>query len=559
MSLRSGLSIAIVSTVFVSQMILHTAAQAAREREHITFDCDPGQLHGAAKLTCLVKRFEEGRRLFDEETFQGNGRTCVTCHSVENGTFSPKDAQKRLATNPSDPLFVGDGLDDGIHGTSRITEHATVRIEIPLPPRVKLANDPAATSVTLLRGRRRPSIRRRCNRYSCTTAAIPRSKSRRSGPFTRTPGTVSSRRPLQLQLIADFQRTAPRFFSSVPLFLFAQGGPPPRLPNGVTASEKRGRAMFDDVPITPGSTRGLCAMCHSGPMLDVSNEFNIFLPDSGSAVLRRPVSERNKLNLPTYEFIVDGTDRIVTPDPGSLSDRPLRKRVPAGALWSGRTAAARHRLQPVQDAGDLGIKRTAPYFHDNSSKTLEEVAEQYTFMFLLFAGINLTPQDEADIVAFLKLLLVSPRVAGSGWRRATNLVSGLEGPHLRRGARRRAERHLLDLARGGARRPAAADDNGIAASAPRGSSPAPREGEPIASRAEDRLPTALRVAHAAGLPVAPGVNARGRPAYAADGHVIVDVSATSLNPDLLSQLNGLSPEVKKTGPRSLQCTSRSGR
>ena len=51
-----------------------------------------------------------------------------------------------------------------------------------------------------------------------------------------------------------------------------------------------------------------------------------------------------------------------------------------------------------------GIKHTAPYFHDNSSKTLEEVAEQYTFMFKREAGIILTPQDEADIVAFLKLL-----------------------------------------------------------------------------------------------------------------------------------------------------------
>ena len=51
-----------------------------------------------------------------------------------------------------------------------------------------------------------------------------------------------------------------------------------------------------------------------------------------------------------------------------------------------------------------GIRHTAPYFHDNSSRTLEEVAEQYTFMFKREAGIILTPQDEADIVAFLKLL-----------------------------------------------------------------------------------------------------------------------------------------------------------
>jgi hypothetical protein len=32
------------------------------------------------------------------------------------------------------------------------------------------------------------------------------------------------------------------------------------------------------------------------------------------------------------------------------------------------------------------------------------VAEQYEFMFRTEAGINLTPQDQADMVAFLKLL-----------------------------------------------------------------------------------------------------------------------------------------------------------
>jgi cytochrome c peroxidase len=51
-----------------------------------------------------------------------------------------------------------------------------------------------------------------------------------------------------------------------------------------------------------------------------------------------------------------------------------------------------------------GIRHTAPYFHDNSAKFLEELAEHYTFFFENFVGITLTKQDEADIVAFLKLL-----------------------------------------------------------------------------------------------------------------------------------------------------------
>lgn len=406
MSRRYGLSVAILSTVFVSQMILQTYAQSgAQKAQPITFQCDPDQLQGAARLICLAKRFEEGRRLFDEETFQGNGRTCVTCHSIKTGTFSARDARQRLEANPADPLFVGDGLDDGVHGTSRITEHATVRIDIPLTSRIKLANDPTATSVTLLRG-------------SPTTINTPSLQpvfmydGRDSTLEGQALGAVHAHAhngveptPLQLQLIAEFQKTAPRFFSSLPLFLFAHGGPPPRLPNGITASEKRGRAMFDDVPITPGSTKGLCAMCHSGPMLDVSNEFNIFLPIPGLRFFGVSVSERNKLNLPTYEFIIDGTDTIVTPDPGHCLTDPLDPNefppeliAPVGPF-------------PLSIACNLfktpslwGIKRTAPYFHDNSSKTLEEVAEQYTFMFKREAGIILTPQDEADIVAFLKLL-----------------------------------------------------------------------------------------------------------------------------------------------------------
>jgi len=34
------------------------------------------------------------------------------------------------------------------------------------------------------------------------------------------------------------------------------------------------------------------------------------------------------------------------------------------------------------------IRHTAPYFHDNSAKSLEEVAAQYTFFFEAFLGIN---------------------------------------------------------------------------------------------------------------------------------------------------------------------------
>ena len=56
----------------------------------------------------------EGKHLFESETFDGNGRTCLTCHSSATGTVSPADAQKRFLENPLDPLFLHDGSDDGL-------------------------------------------------------------------------------------------------------------------------------------------------------------------------------------------------------------------------------------------------------------------------------------------------------------------------------------------------------------------------------------------------------------------------------------------------------------
>src|SRR5262245_54409475 len=74
------------------------------------------------------------RRLFERETFGGNGRTCRTCHGHKTGTISPAEAQRRFYVNPEDPLLVHDGSDDGHgNGVTRMLEHATILVEIPLP------------------------------------------------------------------------------------------------------------------------------------------------------------------------------------------------------------------------------------------------------------------------------------------------------------------------------------------------------------------------------------------------------------------------------------------
>ena len=61
-----------------------------------------------------------------------------------------------------------------------------------------------------------------------------------------------------------------------------------------------------------------------------------------------------------------------------------------------------------------GVGKTAPYFHDNSAKTLEDVAAHYNLFFSITSDpdgpgpappiLSLTPEDQADIVAYMKLL-----------------------------------------------------------------------------------------------------------------------------------------------------------
>src|SRR5437868_4169863 len=80
-----------------------------------------------------VGHSQDGKRLFERETFGGNGRTCLTCHSSDTGTVSPQDAQRRFYQSGNDPLFLHDGSDDGKgNGVSRMLKNATILVEIPL-------------------------------------------------------------------------------------------------------------------------------------------------------------------------------------------------------------------------------------------------------------------------------------------------------------------------------------------------------------------------------------------------------------------------------------------
>jgi cytochrome c peroxidase len=99
----------------------------------------------AARLTAIddeagARLIDPGKHTFERETFGGNGRTCLTCHSRGTGTLSPAEAQTRFARDANDPLFRGDGSDDGAgQGVQRMLTDATLLVRVPFADNVSLA------------------------------------------------------------------------------------------------------------------------------------------------------------------------------------------------------------------------------------------------------------------------------------------------------------------------------------------------------------------------------------------------------------------------------------
>ena len=265
----------------------------------------------------------DGQRLFERETFGGNGRTCSTCHTSATGTISPLEAQKRFKANRRDPLFAHDGSDDGLgNGASRMLSDATVLVEIPLPPNVTLADDPSARSIVVRRGIPSTLNTPALDRVLMLDGRQPDLESQAASAIAGHAQAKRSPTDAEIRRITDFEATDEAFFSSPALRAFARGGPAPELPQGRSDAEKRGRRFFEDVTDLADLKHGACAACHSGPMLNETNELLL-------AVAKVPVhtrfqsvrvSELNEARNPVHEFVFSNPDntttRLVSPDPG---------------------------------------------------------------------------------------------------------------------------------------------------------------------------------------------------------------------------------------------------
>jgi cytochrome c peroxidase len=206
----------------------------------------------------------------------------------------------------------------------------------------------------------------------------------------------------ELERIARFEG---RLFSASSLRGLARGRTELALPDGTSDAERRGRRFFEDRLDPSDREVGLCAACHSGPLLNETNELIPVPPRRrGGRFQDVLVAELNAAGNPVLDFEFtnpDGSTTLVrSPDPGR-------------ALITGDASDTFQSLNAFKIPILRGVRRTAPYFHDNSAKTLEDVMRHYALFFQIVTAprtdgdpppLILSDQDQADVVAFMKLL-----------------------------------------------------------------------------------------------------------------------------------------------------------
>lgn len=327
----------------------------------------------------------DGKRLFEEEEFGGNGRACVTCHSTETGSVSPAEVQARFAEDPNDPLFRAKDSDDGTGSSyDRLKTWAIFKVSVPTHPNCVPADDLAATEVTLFRGTGNTINTAPLDPVLMLDGREDNLEDQALGAVHAHYDNTEEPDARDLERIAEFQHTR-QFFSSDELYDFDNGGAPPELPPGNTPAEIRGRRFFEPT--------GMCGKCHGGAMLNTKvgdgGRFSTSLVTAPvMTVLPRPNPNRTWRTKNAQGNFVNR----IAEDPGRILQTGLRTdfglfKIPT--LWN--------------------VKNTAPYFHNNSAADLDILLKHYQEFFTrppVVPGPDgiLDDGEIADIKAYLLLL-----------------------------------------------------------------------------------------------------------------------------------------------------------
>ena len=395
------------------------------------------------------------RAFFDRspDGLAGNGRACADCHmATDTFQLSPAGVEARFQFlqwrrhfNPhaDDPLFRPIDADDfrtngeSASDFSNLRQNGLVRITFPLPANIKLI-DPATNA---------PSIE--------TFVDLWRSVPTVNDVALTGPGDVNPwpRGPNELggyQLDARITTLQEQALGALTNHAQIQNAPQQQFLDDLSSFQRvlftnlRVRALADairenttplpdpDPPLNTLEQDGkvvfvrACTQCHGGPSLSNAQAPAIRFHDIASQCPRPvdtvtparfayvPCPPRLARNARTYEITLANATKVrrTSSDPGR-------------ALLTGFVGGP----APLDDWNKFdmptlrGMGKTAPYFHNNSAATLEEVVDHYNAFFkrvranaapgvvppvLSTDGVNFdrphTPEERAALLAYLRKL-----------------------------------------------------------------------------------------------------------------------------------------------------------
>jgi mono/diheme cytochrome c family protein len=411
-------------TGVIAALVPHSGSgQGLEGNGAIELNCDEGPCDAVAR----------GRAAFNRRNLNqlgGNGRSCADCHMPSDSfqlspasaraRFDALQARREFNKNADDPLFRPVDADDfRINGDnaidfSNLVENGLVRVTMPLPLNVKLI-DPATgqptdeTSVDLWRavmpvlnvaitgpdgvlpiwppGAPRPPIMgqdpngpNRQGGYQHDARFGTLQEQARGAFFAHAQVSVEPPQGM-LDDLAAFQQT---LFSSPGVELLADaigsGSTPfPDPDPELNEFEQQGKVIFNRA----------CAQCHGAT-----------LHPSGStpeAAIVRPIVRYHNIQTACPRPTTDG----YLPCPERLARNARMYRITlANGTFQFVTTSDPGRLLLTGQPADLGvmditqlrgISRTAPYFHNNSAATLEEVVDHYIAFFARVGRLNPAP------------------------------------------------------------------------------------------------------------------------------------------------------------------------
>lgn len=382
----------------------------------------------------------------DPAGLRGNGRSCADCHMLtDQFQLSPANAEHRYQRlrqrrerdpRADDPLFRALDADDfRTHGAAatdfqNLRKNALIRVSFPLPSNIRLV-DPATNAVS-----------------DETVADVWRmvpsvNNVKLTGPDNGNPWPRQPNQSGGYQLDARFATLQEQALGALRAHAEVRGAPPQRLLEDLAAfqrflfSSERVRVLSNSlsagtIPVSDPEPRlnrleqlgkvvftRACAQCHGGPAQSTTHAPVVRYHDISAQCPRpvdtavparfnfQPCPERLARNARTYEItLATGAQiRRTTSDPGrALLTGFAALGPPAADDWN-----------KFDVPGLFGIRHTAPYFHNNSADTLEDVLDHYIEFFkrvrvIAPPGVVL-PVLSTDGVNFDRALVAEERAA----------------------------------------------------------------------------------------------------------------------------------------------------